>query len=109
MTKIETISLDTSKKICVTNVLEDVICDACDPCNAMCFNYSRYSAFTALTASKKLQKSDTWKQDGSWSGDTEDLTIQGLKDREIDLISRKVWRKKKRFSKEEIDWYAMRK
>ena len=25
-------------------------------------------------------------------GDTEDSTAQGLKDREIDLISRKIWR-----------------
>ena len=43
VTKIGRISLDTSKKLCVTNVFEDVICDACDPCNAMCFAlpYSR--------------------------------------------------------------------
>ena len=41
--KIGRISLDTSKKLCVTNVFEDVICDACDPCNATCFAlpYSR--------------------------------------------------------------------
>ena len=32
-------------------------------------------------------------------GDTEDSTAEGLKDREIDLIRRKVWR----CSKEEID------
>ena len=28
-------------------------------------------------------------------GDTKNLTVQDLKDREIDLISRKVWRKRK--------------
>ena len=33
-------------------------------------------------------------------GDTEDSTAEGLKDGEIDLISRKVWR---RCSKEEIN------
>ena len=29
------------------------------------------------------------------NGNTEDLTVQGSKHREIDLISRKVWRKVK--------------
>ena len=33
--KIGPISLDTRNKVCVTNIFEDVICDACDPCNAM--------------------------------------------------------------------------
>ena len=35
MAKIERISLDTSKEVCVTNVILDVVCDACGPCNAM--------------------------------------------------------------------------
>ena len=35
-------------------------------------------------------------------GDTEDLTVQGLKDREIDLISRKVSRRRKGIQKKKL-------
>ena len=39
--KIGRILLDISKEFCVTNVIQDVICDVCDPCNAMWFSLLR--------------------------------------------------------------------
>ena len=36
ITKIGLIVLDKLKKVCVTDVFEDVICNVFDPCHAMC-------------------------------------------------------------------------
>ena len=38
VTKIGRISLGTSKKVCLTNVFQHAICDACDSCNAIHFS-----------------------------------------------------------------------
>ena len=39
--KSEPISLDTWHKVCVTNIFEDVICDACDHVTPCALSYSR--------------------------------------------------------------------
>ena len=53
--------------------------------------------------SQQPKNYENQKRENKMEGDTEDATVQGLIDREIDLISRKVLRKiKERFSKEEI-------
>ena len=41
VTKIEPISLESSRKVYVTNVFQVVIYGACDPCNVICFTYSQ--------------------------------------------------------------------
>ena len=48
----------------------------------------------------KIRNSETLNK---MKGDTEDTTVQGLKDREIELTSRKVSRKRtKRYSKKKL-------
>ena len=79
--KIRPISLDTRNKVCITNILEDVICDGCDPCNAMCFilfTVTSIHNFGKYTKIRNLKK--RWKVTQK---------IQGSKEREINLISLK--------------------
>ena len=60
--KIGPISLDTRNKVCVTNIFEDVICDACDRCNVMCFilftvtSICNIGKYTKIRNSKKRRK-----------------------------------------------------
>ena len=90
-TKIWLISLATQKKVCVTNVLEDVIYDACDPCNVMCFTLLIVTIIHNIGKCTKIRNSKKrWKVTQK---------IQGPKEREIDLISRNVWRKMKKMLK----------
>ena len=84
MTKMGPVPLDISKNVSVTNVFQDVSCDACDPCYAMCFTIH------INQHSQHLRNYKNQRLGNRMEGDTEDLTVQGLEDREIDLISRKV-------------------
>ena len=38
VTSIGPTTLGTVKKVCVKDVFQSIICDPCDPCNAICFN-----------------------------------------------------------------------
>ena len=70
-TKIEPISLVTRNKVCVTNVVDDVICDACDPCNAM--------GFYLIHGNQHLQHPKTYKNqklEKKMEGDTEDSRLK---------------------------------
>ena len=90
MTKIGPISLDTWKNVCVT-AFEYLTC-----ITFIC--YFEY----VIHGNQHSQHSKNYKNQelgNKMEGDTEDSTAEGLKDREIDLIRRKVWR----CSKEEID------
>ena len=75
-TTIGPISLVTRHKVCVTNVL--VICDACDPCNATCFTLFTVTRIHNIWKYTKIKNSKDRK---------------GSKDREINLISTKSWKK----------------
>ena len=71
MAKIERISLDTSKEVCVTNVILDVACDACGPCNAMWFSWFTVISIhgihkiTIIRNSKKLNKMESSREDST--------------------------------------------
>ena len=71
MAKIERISLDTSKEVCVTNVILDVVCDACGPCNAMWFSLFTVISIhgihkiTIIRNSKKLNKMESSREDST--------------------------------------------
>ena len=99
MTKIGRISLDTSKRVCVTNVFQDVICSACNKCNAMCFFSSKVTSIHSIHKITKIRNSETLKK---MEGDTEDSPVQDSKDKEIQLISRKVSRKGKDIQKKKL-------
>ena len=79
--KTRPISLDTRNKVCITNIFEDVICDGCDPCNAMCFILLAVTIFHNIGKYTKIRNSKK-----KWKGTQK---IQGSKEREIDLISLK--------------------
>ena len=85
VTNIGPVWLDTRKKVCVNNVFKDVTSDAYDPCNSI------YFALFAVTSIQIIQR--ITKIRNKMEGNTKDSTVQDSKDREIDLISRKVWRK----------------
>ena len=99
MTKIGRISLDTSKRVCVTNVFQDVIRNACNKCNAMCFFSSKVTSIHSIHKITKIRNSETLNK---MEGDTEDSPVQGLKDKEIQLISRKLSRKGKGIQKKKL-------
>ena len=81
-TKIGPISLATQNNVCVTNVFEDAICDACNPCNVMCFTLLMVTSINNIGKYTKIRNSKKrWKVTQK---------IQGSKEREINLISRKV-------------------
>ena len=69
MTEIRCISLDTSKKVYVTNVFEDAICDACDSCDAMCFFLFMVTSIHNFHKVTKIRNSETLNK---MQGDAED-------------------------------------
>ena len=89
VTKIGPSSLDTSKKVCTTNVFQDVF--------AICVIHVSSCALpihgNQLSQQPKNYKNQKLKN--KMEGDKEHSTIQDLKDRKIYLISRKVRRKLK--------------
>ena len=92
LTKIRHISLDVSKKTCVASDWEDVTWDLCDPCHAMCFVLFMVTNIHSIHKITKIRNSEPLNK---MKGDTEDSTVQGSKDREIELINRKISRKRK--------------
>ena len=62
------------KKVCVTNVIEDVIFDACDPCHAMCFFLFTVTNIHSIHKITKLGNLETLNK---MEGDTEGSTFQG--------------------------------
>ena len=70
-------------------VFLDVICDACNLCHAMCF-----FLFTVTNnhSIHKITKISNLETPNKMEGDTKDLTVQGSKDREFELIGRKISR-----------------
>ena len=81
-------SLDISKKVCVTNVFQDFICDACDQCHTICFILLTVTSIHSIGKITKFRNFETLNK---MEGDTEYSTVQqDSKDREIELISRKV-------------------
>lgn len=67
-----------------------------------------YLTYHGDQLSKHLKNYKNQKLGNKTEGDTKNLTAQSLKDKDIELISRKVWRKlKKMCSKEKINWYTM--
>ena len=93
-TKIGSISLATRNKVCVTNVFEDVICDACDPCNVMCFTLLMVTSIHNIGKYTKIRKSKK-----RWMVTQK---IQGSKKREIDLISRSLKKNEKDVQKKKL-------
>ena len=91
MTKIGCILLTTSKKVCVTNLFHDLICNACDPCHAMCFFFFTVARIQGIHKITKTRNSEILNK---MKGHTEDSTVQGSKDREMEMMSRKVSRKR---------------
>ena len=89
--KIGSVSLDIRNKVCATNIFGDIIYDACDLFNAMCFilftvtSIHNFGKYTKIRDSKKR-----WKVTQK---------MQGSKEKEIDLINRKTWRKMKKMLK----------
>ena len=71
--------MDTLKKVCVRNVLQIVIYNACDPWHTMCFSF--------LT--EKIQVTKTQKQDRRWYRGFNYSRLQ----RERNQVNKKVWRK----------------
>ena len=94
--KIGPTSLDTWNGVCITTIFEDVICDACSPCNVMCFIL--FTVVTSIHNIGKYTKIRNLKK--RWKVTQK---IQGSKEREIDLRNRKVWRKMKKMFKR-INW-----
>ena len=82
--EIRLISLGTRNKVCVTNIFEDVICDGCDPCHAMCFILFTVTSIHNIDKYTKNQKIDK-----TMEGDTEYSRLKREREREIDLISLK--------------------
>ena len=99
MTEIRCISLDTSKKVYVTNVFEDAICDACDSCDAMYFFLFMVTSIHSFLKVTKIRNSETLNK---MQGDAEDSTVQDSKNRETELIIRKVSRKSKVIQKKKL-------
>ena len=64
------------KEICVTNVFQDVTCDACGPCHAMCFFLSRVTSIHSIHKITKIRNSETLNR---MEDDTEDSTVQDSK------------------------------
>ena len=91
--KIGPISLDTRNKVCVTNFFEDVICDVFDSCSTMSFTFALFTV-TSIHNIQKYTKTGNSKK--RW---TVTQKIQDSRDREIDLISTKVWRKMRKMFK----------
>ena len=85
ITKIGLIVLDKLKKVCVTDVFEDVICNVFDPCHVMCIihrnQHSHPKNYEIENLGNKVEN------------DREGSIVQGSEDGQIHLISRKVWRK----------------
>ena len=75
---------------------EDVICDAFDSCHTMCFSLFTLTSIYSIHKITKIRNSETLNK---MESDTEDSTVQCSKDREIELISRKVSRKRKGIQK----------
>ena len=84
-TTIGLISFNTLK-VCITNILEEVICYAYDPCNAMCFTLFTITSVHNIWKITKIRNSETRCK----TTQKADSTVQGSKDREIELLSRKV-------------------
>ena len=61
ITKIGLIVLDKLKKVCVTDVFEDVICNLFNPCHAMCIIHRNQHSHP-----KKLRNWKSGKQGGKW-------------------------------------------
>ena len=89
MTKIGCISLDTSENVCRT---QNVICDAYDPCHAM---YFILFVVTTIRRIHKISKIKNLETLNKMEVDIKNLTDQGSKDNKIELISRKISRKRK--------------
>ena len=96
LTKNGGILLDISEKVCITMFFEDVICDAFNYCHTMCFSLFTLTSIYSIHKITKIRNSETLNK---MEGDTEDSTVQCSKDREIELISRKVSRKRKGIQK----------
>ena len=47
-----------TKKVYVTKVLKDVICDTCDPCYTMCFSLLRVTSIHSIQKITKLRNSE---------------------------------------------------
>ena len=79
--------LDSSKKVCPSNICEVLICDVCDPWQIICFSFFTVTGNQHSQHPKKYKKIE--KQDDG-ERDTEDSTVQGSKDRGMELISETV-------------------
>ena len=99
MTKIGCISMNTSNKDSVTNVFQDAICDARDPCHAMSFFLSTVTSIRNIHKITKIRISETLNRIES---DIEDSTVQGWKYRENELISREVSTKRRGIQKKKL-------
>ena len=94
--------MDISKKVwlvCVTYVFQDVICDAFDQCHAMCYTLLTVTGIRSIRKITKIRNLETMNR---MEGDTEDATVQGSKDKDIELITRKVTRKRKGIYKKKL-------
>ena len=61
LTKIWHISLDTSRKVCVTNLSEDVIFDACDQSHAICFFLFTVTSIHSIHKITNIRNSEAFK------------------------------------------------
>ena len=100
VTKVGLILLDTLKKVCVA-IVEDVICDVCGLCFTL-FTVTSIHSIPKVTKIKSpetkwkvTQKIQLFKAQKTVEGNTENSTVQGTKNSEVELISSKVWRKRK--------------
>ena len=95
MTKVGLILLDTLKKVCVA-IVEDVICDVCGLCFTL-FTVTSIHSIPKVTKIKSpetkwkvTQKIQLFKAQKTVEGNTENSTVQGTKNSEVELISSKV-------------------
>ena len=99
---LESVRPRSTKKISLASVFQDVIGHACYPCHAMCFNL--LTVIISIHSIHKITKIRNSETLNKMEDDTKDSTVQSSKDRGIELISRKVLRKrKKRHLKEQIE------
>ena len=89
----ESVRPRSTKKSSLASVFQDVICHACDPCHAMCFNLLTVISIHSIHKITKIRNSETLNK---MEDDTKDSTVQSSKDRGIQLISRKFLRKRKK-------------
>ena len=96
-------SLGRLINVYISNVIEVVLWDLCDPWYVMCFSLFKVTSIYSISNSTRKRDSKT-----RWKVDIEDSTVKSSKNREIELISKKWEEKSKQCcSKDEINWYTM--